>query len=153
MNEPKKIWHYTIGKHLPKIIESKLIKLATIGVREKPAVWFSTNPIWEQTCNKLWQDSITGKLRQLSKEETHRYGNGLVRIRIKPEAAPYNFQAFKRISKISNNAAKRLTEKAELWGAKPQEWWVSFESVPQSEWLDIEVWDGMNWNSMLEIEK
>jgi hypothetical protein len=153
MNEQKKIWHYTVGQHLPKIVESKLIKIATIGVREKPAVWLSTNPVWERTCNKLWQDSITGKLRQLSKEETHLKGGGLVRIRIKPEAAPYNFQAFKRISKISNTAAKRLTEKAKLCGAKSQEWWVSFEPVPQSEWLDIEVWDGVNWNSMHEMEK
>jgi hypothetical protein len=152
MDEQKKIWHYTVGQHLPKIIESKQIKLATIGVREKPAVWFSSNPIWERTCNKLWQDS-TGAVRQLSKEETHLKGSGLVRIRIKPEAAPHNFQVFKRISRISNTAAKRLTEKAKLLGAKPQEWWISFEAVPQSEWLDIEVWDGMNWKSMPKIEK
>jgi hypothetical protein len=53
-NMNKQFWHYTVGKHLPQILESKVIKLATEGIRlpEKPAAWFSTNSLWEPTCRK-----------------------------------------------------------------------------------------------------
>src|SRR5918912_908845 len=91
----KPLYHYTVGQYLPAIIESEEIRPATalIANGEKPAVWFSTNPVWEQTCNKLWQDS-TGRIRGLNNRQTMEKCGGLVRIQIAPEAAPYTWQDF-----------------------------------------------------------
>jgi hypothetical protein len=155
MTKQKEIWHYTVGLRLIEIIESKVIKPATANVPrgEKPVVWFSSNPVWEMTCNKGFQDKATGLIRTLTKEETAYYGNGLVRIKVNSNVAPYNFQVFKKLSNISNRIARVLENVAEQQSANPREWYVSFKPVPQSEWLDIELWDGINWNSILENQK
>lgn len=145
------LWHYTTGKKLLLILESKEIKLATACLTkgERPVAWFSTNPIWETTCNKGWQDKTTGEIRTLSKEETANKCNGLVRIKVKRDVAPYDFEGFKRKSKIPKAHAKGLEVTAHIAESNPKEWRVSFKPVPQSEWLDIEVWNGVKWNSML----
>lgn len=146
-NEEIKLWHYTSGRQLPSIIESKEIRPGTAAIpkSEKPAAWFTTNPVWENTCNKMLRMSSGRIFHCRSKEETALYCGGIVRIRINPQAAPYTFQDFKRLSRISNNRAKALAAVAIEKGSKPSEWRVSFNPVPQSEWLGIDVWDGEKW--------
>lgn len=149
------LWHYTTGEKLLLILESKEIKLTPAGLTkgERPVGWFSTNPIWETTCNKGWRNKTTGEIRTLTKEETEDKSNGLVRIKVKPDVAPYDFEDFKRKSKIPKAVAKGLEIVAYQVGSNPKQWRVSFKPVPQSEWLDIEVWDGVKWNSMINALK
>ena len=141
IKEPR-VFHYTIGTYLPQIIRSGEIKLATTLVREgeKPAAWFSTNPVWEQTANKMLFDKDTGKLVNLDKEETALWGNGLVRIEIVPEAAPYTWWNYKRLSRAKKKILRGLYEVAMKDGADPKEWRVSFEPVRAEFWLSIERW-------------
>lgn len=138
----KRLFHYTVGACLPQIIRSGEIKLATAFVNkgEKPAVWFSTNPVWEQTANKMLFDKDTGRLINLDKEGTALWGNGLVRIEIVPEAAPYTWWNYKRLSRAKKKILRGLYEVAMKDGADPKEWRVSFEPVRAEFWLAIEIW-------------
>ncbi len=149
------LWHYTTDEKLPLTLQSKEIKLADVpfSTGERPAAWFSTNPIWEATCNKGWQSKTTGEIRTLTKEETANKCKGLVRIKVKPDAAPYDFERFKRKSKISKALAKGLEIRAYQLDSNPKQWRVSFKPVPQSEWLGVEVWDGVKWNCMVSVLK
>ena len=93
----KRIFHYTIGDRFIKIVEDKEIKCATayIGKGEKPVVWFSTNQDWEQTANKAILDK-KNRPKRLTKEETDELGNGLVRIEVTSESAPYTWEDYKQ---------------------------------------------------------
>lgn len=136
----KRLWHYTIGQRLIPILESGVIKQATafISEDEKPVVWFSTNPVWEKTCNKLKQTNHG--FISLSKEETMRLGGGLIRIEVRSEAAPYDWNDYVRLSGVDSEIANRLLVKARQSGARAHEWRVSFEPVKTDNWLDIEEW-------------
>lgn len=147
MSEEKVIlWHYTIKDYLSRIIETGEIRPATAGItaREKPCVWFSTNQTWEPTANKLIERQ-DGFICPGTKETTEKYGGGLVRIGVAPETAPHNWHAFKRLSNISAKVAKAMYNAGIDSGAKPSEWFVSFNSVPRPKWLAVETWNGVAW--------
>jgi len=147
------IWHYTIGQCLPGIFESNEIKLATTGLprKVKPAVWFSTNPVWEETARKLHIDE-EGKVHFGTKETTHIMGGGLIRIEVFPEAAPYIWKDYKRMSGKSKVFLKALESAAREQGANPEEWRVSFKPVSKEEWLNVEIWDSKTdeWIDLME---
>lgn len=80
------LYHYTIGIRMKNILAEGVIRPATAHVPkgERAVVWFSANPQWEETANKLWDDG-SGNLRRLNKEETRNLGDGLYRIAVSPE--------------------------------------------------------------------
>jgi len=137
------VWHYTVGVNIIKIIECRSIRPSTEGIpkREQPAVWFSTNPDWEQTANKAFL-MPDGGMRILSKNETARFCNGLFRIEVYPKAAPYNWNDFTRRSGISPKLAKGLVLVAINDGSDPETWRVSFKAVPMKMWKQVERWNG-----------
>ena len=94
-----RLFHYTIGVLLKKIIEDGQIKLATTGIppHVKAAVWCTTKPSWEQTCNKAIRLE-DGTVRDLNEKETHERCGGLFRIEIDPKAAPYKWKDYKNLS-------------------------------------------------------
>lgn len=140
-----RIWHYTVGERLWSILRDKIIKPATAGVPagERPVVWFTTNPAWEPTANKgIWRN---GELLWLTKEETAAEGGGLFRIEVAPDAAPYGWEEFKRLSGISGRTSKRLARIARQRGSNYHDWRVSFEPVTSDKWLRIETWYRDRW--------
>jgi len=140
-----RIWHYTIGNHLPSIIADGEIKLATAFVWEgRPVVWFSTNPSWEQTANKGFFNN-DGTFKALSKRQTESLGGGLVRIEVCPEAAPYSWNDFLRMSDTPRKIAKALAKRAQQVGSAASLWRVSFEAVTRDKWLAIEVLQEDQW--------
>jgi hypothetical protein len=110
---------------------------------ERPAVWFSTNPAWEETANKL-QKTPTG-LKVGTRETTEKYGGGLIRFAVAPETAPHDFRAFKRLSGIRAKYATALALSGIKARADPREWWVSFDPVPRAKWLAVEVRGQAGW--------
>lgn len=168
MNEPKhspqarediaeeaRVYHYTIGAYLLPIIESDEIRPATAGVPagERPAVWFSTNPEWEETANKMTARKGKGRVVVATKgtrESTAKGGGGLVRIAVRPEAAPFSWQDYRALSGVAKAHADSLENVARFDGANPDEWRVSFDPVPRSEWIDVEVWTAGAWVSAME---
>jgi len=147
------VWHYTIAQWLPGILESNKIELTTAGLprKVKPAVWFSINPVWEETANKMYYDT-SGNLQMGTKETTHFGGGGLIRIEVFPDSAPYNWEDYKRISGASKKFLKGLELAAREGGADPKEWRVSFKPVPREEWIAVEAWDSKvkKWIDFME---
>src|SRR5262245_30228238 len=84
--KPSEIYHYTIGHRLVAIVNEGIIKPATAYVPEgeRPAVWFTINPNWDETATKLYQED-DGSLRICTREEMAEHGGGLVRIVVEPK--------------------------------------------------------------------
>lgn len=144
---PSILWHYTCGARLKLILKSGEIRPATAGIEkgERPAVWFSSNPVWEETANKLLVDPWTGEVRSLTKQETHKYAGGLARIAVSPKTAPTNWEGFCRESGASMKTLAGLKKAAYSMGSRPSQWFVSFLPVCQERWLSVELWDGDKW--------
>jgi hypothetical protein len=141
---PTTKWHYTIGVHFENIIRDGEIKQSTDHVRYKPIVWFSTAPDWEPTANKNRVEK-DGRIISLNREETEREHGGLVRIGVAPETAPHDWQALKELSGMSSKIAKGLYDAAIKEGSRPGDWWGTFEPVPKSKWIAVEVYQNGTW--------
>lgn len=148
------IWHYTVVERLQKILQDGELRPSAQGLpaKEQPALWFSSNPQWDPTVNRLWQD-IDGRVMRLNKDQTHVLGGGLARIGVTPDAAPLDWKAFKQVSGISTARAKRIYEEAIHIGARPGEWFASLEPVGRDKWLAVEVWDGEKWVARTDWQK
>jgi hypothetical protein len=148
----KRYWHYTVYQHLKKIAESGEIrptaKYTEYG--EIAVVWFSTNPVWEETVRKSIKDTETSKqIGPLSRDGLSERGLHPVRIEVNPTLVDIrSWNNFKKRSGISKPGIKSLIKSAKHWGADPKEWWVSYEAVPSRSWLSIEIWVGRKWVDM-----
>lgn len=153
--EPMKgsIWHYTIGTRMKMILRDRLIKLATANVPagERPVVWFSTNPAWEETANKGIMTEAGNRVG-LTKQETAERGKGLYRIAVSSDTASFNIYEFRKRSGVSSKMWKGLFLRAEQCGSVPTEWRVSFDPVPSEKWLSVECWDRDIWRPLFETE-
>jgi hypothetical protein len=135
-------WHYTVWVWWEDIRRDGVVKAATAYVTdgEKPAVWFSVNEFWEETANKNAQ-TPDGRLVILDREGTRSHGGGLVRIGVAAETAPHDWNAHKVKAGLDKRIAKGLYDAALSSGARPGEWYVSYDPVPRSLWLAVERWD------------
>lgn len=140
------LWYYTTRNKLSEILAQGQIAPSASGVprKEKPAVWFSANQAWDPAANLPWRDP-DGSAVRLSKDQTFVMGGGLARIGIAPQTAPHDWKAFKQQSGISSKAAKEVYSTAIQSGSRPGQWFASFESVPKSMWLRIEILEGDDW--------
>jgi hypothetical protein len=146
MKPPTLVWHCTTGRNFIEIVADGAIKPAKllIGPSERPVVWFSRNPLWEPTANKLWLAS-DGSLVPLDMEQTYRLCGGLVRIGVTEDVAPYNFRQLQKVARISSKMAARLRDAGIKVGANPSDWYASLEPVPREKWSAVEVWNGSHW--------
>jgi len=133
-----RIWHYTVGVRLRSILKDQMIEFATTGIRtgERPVVWATTSPKWEPTANKAINRD--GHNVFLDKRETTTHGEGLYRIEVMPEAVPYGWDEYKRLSNIDERMAKGLARVAREQGSNYRDWRVSFKPVAADQWLRIE---------------
>jgi hypothetical protein len=140
------VWHYTTGECLVKILRDGYIKPATAFVArgERPIVWFSRNPTWERTANKMWRKP-DGSIELLDREGTRVRGGGLVRIGVTPATAPFNWRDLKEQSRMSAKIARALYQTAINKGARPSDWYGTFDVVPRHLWVAVERLDGENW--------
>ena len=141
---PLKLWHYTAELRINEIIESGVIKLATkyLEKRERPAVWLSSNPVWENTATKMVNDGFN--LRQLSLEEM-KIHFGLARIEVIPKDSYITWGKYKYDSGISARFYGMLESEGLRKQANPKEWYASFEPILKHEWLSIEIWKNNKW--------
>jgi hypothetical protein len=77
-------------------------------------------------------------------EELHR-SVGIARIGVLPDVAPFDWTYHKRHSGIRRADAQHLERRAKEWGSHPEEWRLTFTSVPRSAWVRVEVWNGEEW--------
>jgi len=143
---PEKLWHYTAAKRLKEIVESREIRLTDklIAKSEKPAVWVSSNPIWEFTATKMAKNN-SGLIKQLTKEEMYKLF-GLGRIEIVPNEKYISWAKFKHKSRIPADYFFELERAGIDKGANPKDWFARFTSIPIEEWIAIETWNGTAWS-------
>jgi hypothetical protein len=134
------LWHYTVGQWLRLILRDGLIRPATafLPPDEKPVVWFSRNPDWEPTANKIRGNS-DGSVVCLDMHGTAELGEGLARIGVAPQVAPYNWHQLKKLAGTKSAMARALEEAAIRQGSSPRDWYGTFDPVPREKWLSIEV--------------
>ncbi len=134
----KRFFHYTTMFHLPRILERKVLQLATghIEKNEKPVLWFSWNLEWEATASKHVARDRAG-----TREECDFY-YGLARVEVPELVCPHDWMHFIRNSGISRKEAARLEDKALLMGGNSANWRVSYEPVTQDKWLGVEIFVG-----------
>lgn len=149
-------WHYTVYQSFQGIIKARVIRPAVCGIEhgETAVVWFSTNPVWEETVRKAIRYSKTGKQTgPLSRDELFKHGFPPVRIEANPERVTlYSWHHFRKNGGISSKQVRNMSEVAAQWGAHPKQWWISYEPVPLTSCLDpIEIWDGSKWVDIVDV--
>ena len=162
LNQEARKFHYTIGNYLPEIIESGEIRLSTAFTFKKRefAVWASTNPIWENTCNKLLEIGSkgrmslsyseffkryeAGKILHLDMEGTHKRLGGLCRIEVEPKTTPFTIYNYCRLAKLKKSCARAFIKSGIDMGGNPKEWYAGFKPIPRDKWIAIEMFD---WNT------
>ena len=145
-SEGPRLWHYTTGLAIARILSDSVIRQATADVPEgeRPAVWFTYRQTWEPTCNKGILDP-DGIRRTLTTTETADECKGLFRIEVAPEVAPHGWPDFVALSGIDKKAARNLAVAARGDRSNPADWRVSFEPIPRSMWRRIDAWDRGAW--------
>jgi hypothetical protein len=140
----RSLWHYTVLERARSIVHDGAIRPAVTNVPEgeRAAAWFTLSQRWEETANKATMRN--GVRVSLSRAETHAI-SGLVRIGVRPEVAPYDWIAFRRLSGIDPRVAANLATVAKNAGTNLDDWRVSFEPVLAADWTVIECWDGAAW--------
>ena len=144
---PTMLWHYTVMERLQRILRDGELRPATSGKpsRVKSAVWFSSHSAWEASANRWWHDDLGERNVRLNKDQPHVLGGGLVRIGVTPDVAPHDWKAYRRLSGISADRAKAIYDEAVSAGARPGEWFATFDAVPRTKWLAVEILENENW--------
>ncbi|MBF0195335.1 MAG: hypothetical protein HQL71_12305 [Magnetococcales bacterium] len=145
MNNKPKAYHYTVVNLLIEIIKDGFIKPATAIVpkNERPVVWLSMNTYWEETANKNFLQD--GQMTSLDRRQTHERFGGLARIEV-PFYLTSSWNHFNKKSGINASHSDALARVALKRGASPKEWRVSFNPVPESSWIGIDLF---NWESQI----
>lgn len=133
------LYHYTTGDRLLRIIASRQIIPATAHVAppEIPAVWLSSDPVWEPSATKgVIEEGIR---RQASLVELISLCGCLVRIEIDPHTirliAP---GAFRGALCIPSEVHDRLIAAGLEMGADPENWSAVDGPVPLTAFRRIE---------------
>src|SRR5262245_38170328 len=150
MSDERLLWHYTTGVTFQRILQDSSIRPATTGAPqgERPAVWFSRNKTWEPTASRVFSFP-DGALRRATTEEMLRHGQGLIRIGVRRETAPHNWDEFVRLSGASERTIRGLKAAAKECGSNYKDWFVSFDPVPREEWVVVEDMRGSAWVALV----
>lgn len=144
-----KLYHYTVGQHYNNIVKDGLIKLATkyVPEGERPVVWLSSNLEWENSVRKTIRNDKGEAFEDMARDELFRLGITPVRIEIDQVGLElYDWEKFKNVSGMSPDLARSFEEiTAKGWNYDSSEWYGSFEPIPVSSILSVEIWDGKNW--------
>lgn len=144
------MFHYSKIHCLKDIIDSGVIKRATVGVpkHEKPAVWLTVNGSWDGTA-----------LRDDCMEPYHR--NVFLPIKFVLKDEVIESQRFKIVSweehKISGGMdsvyAKTLEKTAIESNTNPEDWFCCYDDIPVDCFYAPQVWDGSKWVSIENAER
>lgn len=142
--QPRIAWHYTTGQHLPKIIQSKKLRLEvgiSISKGERMAVWFTTADRYEPTALKAQIQKDGSKYDFQTAAEQAPHTQGLVRIGVDAKRLLTYDQWLDR-SRVHPLQLKGMEQAASLKGVDCHRlWYVSFKPIQQNAWLAIETSD------------
>lgn len=136
-----KLYHYTIGFHLPTIVEEGLLRA---NARHRGSaisvLWLSTNAVWEPSAVKSVVDA-DGSKRIIGLDELVTRGRGVFRIEVEPHQRLYSWEEYVPMSGIDPDFARHLDESGREGGADPAQWKVCLEDLPRAQWRAIELYD------------
>ncbi len=150
----KLLYHYTTFGNLEKIIKSGFLMVSPLEKKNKikrPALWLTQNPNWDNTATKGFYDKNTGKARSLTFEEQDSMF-GCVRITIRYRDKYCNWETFKQVSKESIELRNQLEIIGIEQGSNPNDWYVSFEDVANTDFFAIDFWNGSKWENVFNEE-
>jgi hypothetical protein len=139
------IYHYTTQTAFKLIEKDEYLRPSTEVPMpgERLALWFTTSAEWDNTANKA---IIFEGRRVGTRETTHIFGEGLVRIACPDSVAPLDWKAYKSQSGIAPKLAKALFDVAIREGVRPSCWRTTFDCVYRDSWLEVHFWDGKKWS-------
>lgn len=137
MSKPTYLFHYTSEARLNEIVKSGELKVSRAALstkKEKPALWLSAEPDW---------DNSALRFHHYKDKEEQWEAIGLGRI-----VVPFfgNFVTYAKWKHVS--AMDPLFEEAErmLFDKYDRsKWWASFKNIPSKEFISTEYWDGQQW--------
>lgn len=131
------LYHYTNGLKIAAIVNAGILMATPEKPKpgEKRVVWFSSNPLWEKTANKIV--SINGEEKLLDMKGTEKYTQGLFRIKLKKESMEnlYGWPLLAAKARIPENIKKRLTKRAKAAKVNAQEWFGVIGDVELKEFV------------------
>jgi hypothetical protein len=121
-------WHYTCGTRAVDILVSGVLKPtdAFVPPNEKPILWFSVAPFWEQTANKMI--AMDGKAICLSMEGTALYGGGLYRFGF-PVERLVRWPDIGKRARCRAEDRKNMMKAARAQGADPKNWHGTMNAI------------------------
>jgi len=142
------IYHYTSLSHLIEIFKTgKLLTSQTEKMLKvkKPGLWFSSNPNWEPSAFKRFNDGK--KEFDLNTPEEFEKYIGCARIVTKLNPLFVTFAKYKHKSKVNPLLWEKMAEIAKSKGSNTNEWYAIFNPLSINT-LDIEVFENGNWISL-----
>jgi hypothetical protein len=139
-------YHYTVGSYLASILRDGLHP-ATAGVpkSERPIVWFTASPHWEETANKSLV--VRGMCQFLTQAETSRFCDGLCRIGVRDDLR--GLHPFARITRESHQDPRTtdalIAVAVERGSAPARDWYGTFRVVQPADFAVVEKFDGSGW--------
>jgi hypothetical protein len=135
-----KLYHYTIGYHLPSIVGEGLLRA---NARHRTSVisvlWLSTHPQWEPSAVKTIDDD--GQKRIIGRDCLVTRGRGVFRFEVEPVQRLYSWEEYVQLSRIDPAFAEHLDVSGREGGADPAQWKVCLEDVPREQWRAIEIFE------------
>lgn len=140
-------WHYTKGVHYPKIVSSGVLKCTSSGIPddEKPVLWFSINPKWENTVSTA--QVINNVKRTHTMSETRDQFEGLYRFGV-PSNLLIPWIELIKVANIHPLMRKLLEKSARNCGANPYQWMGLLQSMAINEAVIEIMDDDGKWHSV-----
>jgi len=134
--KPTHLFHYTSELRLRQILSSEELKVskARIDRGEKPALWFSLDPLWDESAYKHFNfDDKEEQAREI----------GLARIVLPFFDNFITYGKWKHVSRVS--PAQMMWMESNFPHYKRGSWYASFVNIPKDEFICCEVWNGEAW--------
>jgi hypothetical protein len=141
------IYHYTKTWNLASILGNGLKPTSLhIPPGERAVNWFTTNPLWENTVFADLAPTI-----DKAHASVRQSGHLLIRISCDEAVATLRWEDVKEVANMECHDASALNRVALSIHSKPSEWRCTLETVPPSEFLRVDYWDGAEWIQFQEV--
>ncbi len=138
--EDLRLFHYTIGAHLPRIVSDGLLKPSNpFTGTSLGALWLSTNPLWEGSVAKSVMRE--GERHVLDKQEIAELGRGLVRFEVRGGDHVCTWPQYIARSGVGDELVQHLEASGRHRGADPAQWYCALRPIERAEWLGLWLWD------------
>ena len=139
------LYHYTLGRAIPAIVDD-----GEIGVAEAlpgtgaPVVWLSTRASFEPSVVRSVIED--GRPRALGEAELAERGQGLFRIEVDPAVGVMPWRELVAWAEVPAEVVEHVERTARERGADPEEWWCCPTAIPRARWRSIALADsGQGW--------